>query len=102
MVNVMKAVHGQTGLLEVIEALRPRRRLAHPSGGRHQQGNANGDDGDDDQEFDEREAGAGCATDSVHGVFLLFRLQPICLRLAFAWNFPNAKRKQDRFINLNQ
>src|SRR5262249_38359743 len=31
---------------------------------------------------------------------LILRFQVPCLRLAFAWDLPNAKRKQGRFINL--
>src|SRR5262249_14812974 len=49
-------VDGQAELLQVVDALRPARRLAGRLHGRQQQGNQDGDDGDDDQKLDQRES----------------------------------------------
>jgi hypothetical protein len=60
-------------LFEVVDALRPRRCIADLLHGWHQEPNQDGDDGDDDEKFDECEA----STDLGHGKpFLSFRISP--------------------------
>jgi hypothetical protein len=48
-------VEGYTDLTQVVLALRAARRLARPLNGRNQQRHQNADDGDDDEQFDQRE-----------------------------------------------
>jgi hypothetical protein len=64
LVGVMEAVAGKGHLLEIVGALRARRRLAHLLHGRHQEGDQNGDDGDHHQQFDQCER---TSTRSFHG-----------------------------------
>ena len=54
-VGVVERVHGDADLLEVIRALQAGRRVAHFLYGRHQQRDQDCDDGDDDEQFDQRE-----------------------------------------------
>ncbi len=56
--HLLIAMERQTDLLQIILALQPRRRLAHLLDGGHEQRDQNRDDGDDDEQFDEREGGA--------------------------------------------
>jgi len=58
---------GDADLFEVIRALGPRRRFANPLDCRQQEPDQNRDDGDDDQQFDERETGAGSHGISTRG-----------------------------------
>ena len=52
----MEVMGGQAELFEMIRALHATRRLARRLNGRQQQGHQNSNDGDDNQQFDEREA----------------------------------------------
>ena len=62
--GVVILLRGQSELLQVVDALGPTRRLAGRLDGRHDQGNQDTDDGDDDQELDESEAGLRTVPDS--------------------------------------
>jgi hypothetical protein len=53
--RVVIILGGQPHLLEVVHALRPRRRFADLLHGRQQEADQDGDDRDDDQKLDERE-----------------------------------------------
>jgi len=65
----MEIVESEGDLLEVVGALRPRRRLANPLHRRHEQGDQDGDDRDHHQEFDEGKAPAHRGKVLPHGRF---------------------------------
>ncbi len=55
LVGVGVGVHRQADLVEVVFAFGPRRRFPDLLHGRKQQADQDGDDGDNDKQFDERE-----------------------------------------------
>jgi hypothetical protein len=55
-IDVVVVLQPQSQLLQVVDALTPTGRLASGLHGWEQQGNQHGDDGDDNEQFDQREA----------------------------------------------
>ena len=67
LVGAFKVKGRQAHLFEIVLALRTPSSLAGGLDGRQQQGDQDADDGDDDQEFDDRERATSDVTETYHG-----------------------------------